>query len=166
MSGREWENQLMVQWTLSTVGWCWLWEMLAASTLCSKWNLSSALCAEHPTEEHLFQWVGKAVWATVLETLDKGTHVKLYSKWEAQFSSAVYFLSGGNFSLKMWLLLPNISQAKCQWLPNLSSTYTLSIDVGETQTPPAVTDSLKWSRPWKVPEREPLQWTGVDGPYL
>lgn len=49
-------------------------------------------------------------------------------------------------------------------LPNLPPTYTLSIYVGETQTPPAVTDSLKWTRPWNMPEREPIQWAGVDGP--
>lgn len=54
------------------------------------------------------------------------------------------------------LLLPDYQPSKTtvlgMWLPNLSPTFTLSIYVGETQTPPAVTGSLKWSRPWKVPE--------------
>lgn len=47
------------------------------------------------------------------------------------------------------------------WIPYLPPTYTLSIYVEETQTPPAVTDSLKWSGPWKVPGESPfsgLEW--------
>lgn len=65
----------------------------------------------------------------------------------------------------MQLLLPDYQPSKMtvlgMWLPNLSPTYTLSIYVGKT--PPTVTGSLKWSRPWKVPEREPTQWTAVYG---
>lgn len=92
-SGRtnSWYNE---PWALSAgagSGKCWQPLHCAAT-----WNLSSALCAECPTEEQLFQRDGKAVWPVVLETLDKNANVKLYSKWEAPFSSAVYFLSGGN----------------------------------------------------------------------